>query len=318
MPDREFAEVTASTPTSPAYEVKLLGHNQQRRLLALQRIAAHIATLPNQKVLPHLTGVYQFGVLHGFGLRAWLEAMPHLNMSTEGLSVWGFDSFRGMPAEKPGYMRTVHEHDKEWHEGGLNVARLLNIHEWRRLQDAIVSNIGFEPKLTHLVRGFYNESLREGRALSHRHGMPPALLLDIDCDLYTSTKQALRFMLESRLLVPGTYVYYDDYSVQMWNVPASQHPHKEERLAHQEITTEFGLKWTSLNTMRYLGPMPGMGWIRQWPNTSGLYGKNVWSGKLQPVLRLEACTKCEQSANRWLGVNLDSAIPRQELGRVIS
>ena len=40
----------------------------------------------------------------------------------------------------------------------------------------------------------------------------PAFLIDIDCDLKTSAKQALIFTLEAGLLRPGTFVYYDDLS----------------------------------------------------------------------------------------------------------
>ena len=47
-----------------------------------------------------LTDLYEFGVLDGFGLRVWLEAMPRLNMSVDHTTVFGFDSFRGMPDEK--------------------------------------------------------------------------------------------------------------------------------------------------------------------------------------------------------------------------
>ena len=298
---RSMSESASSSASSapPAPPLRLLGHNQQRRLLSLQRIASHIASLPGGAPPAHLSGVYQFGVLHGFGLRAWLEAMPMLNLSLAGKTVWGFDSFRGMPDEEAGFMRKSHEHDRQWHAGGLNVARLLGISYWPKLHDTIVRNIGFSPEHTHLVRGFYNESLRGGRALSQQLRMPPALLLDIDCDLYTSTTQALRFMLDSQLLVPGTYVYYDDYSVEAWYVPASQHPYLEERLAHEEVTKEYELVWRPLNRYgRYRGPMAGLEWIRQMSNTSKWMGKQVSFNNLNPVFRLEACGKCNSPHRR--------------------
>ena len=129
--------------------------------------------------------------------------------------------------------------------------------------------------------------------------VPPALLLDIDCDLYTSTTQALRYMLDSQLLVPGTYVYYDDYSVEAWYVPASQHPYLEERLAHEEVTKEYELVWRPLNRYgRYRGPMTGLEWIRQMSNTSKWMGKQVSFNNLNPVFRLEACGKCNSPHRR--------------------
>ena len=296
-------EASSSSPPPPLH---LDGHNQMRRVMAMQRIAANIAGLPSRAPPERLTGVYQFGVLHGFGLRAWIEAMPLLNVSVAGVTAWGFDSFRGMPNEESGFMRASHVHDRNWAAGGLNVARLMGIPEWPQLHDAIVRNIGFAPERTKLVRGFYNESLSEGRALSQRLRMPSALLLDIDCDLYTSTKQALRFMLESELLVPGTYVYYDDYSVEHWNVPPNKHAYMEERLAHEEITKEFQLEWRTLfkyrtigdNSGRYRGPLSGVDWIRQVSNASRWMGKPMSPNALNPVLRLEACGKCGGGARR--------------------
>ena len=293
----------ASLPTtlpipSDGQNQHLDGHNQQRRILALRRIASDIAGLPGSAPPAHLTGVYEFGVLRGFGLRAWVEAMPLLNISVKDASVWAFDSFRGMPDEPSGFMRKSHERDKQWHAGGLNVARLMGISSWPQLQEAIVRNIGHAPERTHLVRGFYNESLREGRSLSQRLRMQPALLLDIDCDLYTSTKEALRFMLESELLVPGTYIYYDDYSVEHWMVPPSKHPYMEERLAHEEISKEFGLTWKPLNKYgRYRGPLTGgVEWIRQMSNTSKWMGKPLTAAGINPVFRLVSCSKCNLTA----------------------
>ena len=129
-----------------------------------------------------------------------------------------------------------------------------------------------------------------------KQGMQPAFLLDIDCDLYSSSKQALRFMLETGLLVPGSFVYYDDYSVEQWKVPASRHPHKEERLAHEEITQEFQLQWRPLFHHRYQGPVPGLEWIRQWPANNTKVMNRVLSGNnLNPVLQLLSCGRCPKT-----------------------
>ena len=122
-------------------------------------------------------------------------------------------------------------------------------------------NIGFDATRTHLIPGFYNESLRDGASLARRLRMRPALLLDIDCDLYSSSKQALQFMLEAGLLVPGTFVYYDDYSLEDWRVSPTKHPYKEERLAHHEITEEWKLTWRQLPTYIYREPVQGLDWI---------------------------------------------------------
>ena len=147
--------------------------------------------------------------------------------------------------------------------------------------------------------GADNESLREGAALSGRLNMRPAFLLDIDCDLYSSTKQALRFMLQSGLLVPGSFVYYDDYDIQRWNIKNTTHRFKEERLAHEEVTSEFQLEWAPLfNYGKYLGPTPGLDWIRQWTNKSRVMNRRLQHNSLAPVLQLRSCGACPSRLRR--------------------
>ena len=275
------------------------GANQQRRIIALRRIVAHLATLPPVEMQPKTLDIYQFGVYLGFGLRAWMDSMPLLNISTEGRQVFGFDSFRGMPDEAPGFMRTSHVKDAQWHAGGLNAAVVAGKSDWPSLQAQLVRNINFDPERTHFIRGFYNESLTEGPVLARRRRMRPAFLLDIDCDLYTSTVQAMRFMLESGLLVPGSFVYYDDYSVEAWRISNKSHPFKEERLAHEEIRSEFGLKWKPLFTHRFAGPLQGVDWITQFA-TNGTrlqarpVGELLSPRDMTPVLQLISCAKCQR------------------------
>jgi len=281
--------------------VKLDGSNQQRRILALRRIAAQLgATATNDTLREPLRDVYQFGVLTGLGLRAWLEAMPRLGLSTANVTAWGFDSFQGMPEESSQFLRGSHKKDPRWQRGGLNSQRLMHLSDWSALKEAVVRNIGFDSKRTKLIRGFFNESLAEGSALVQRLGMRPALLLDIDCDLYTSSKQALSFMLRTGLLAPGSFVYYDDYDISSWRMSPKGHPYKEERLAHEEITREFGLTWKPLFSHRFQGPLAGVSWIHQWAEsgnrlTSRPVNKTLAATDLAPVLQLVSCARCHPS-----------------------
>ena len=61
------------------------------------------------------------------------------------------------------------------------------------------------------MKGFYSESLTP--TLVQELGMKPAAYIDIDCDLYISSKQALAYMFEQKLAVPGTLIGYDDFWV---------------------------------------------------------------------------------------------------------
>lgn len=295
------------------------GRGQQRRVQSAVRIAKAIEHARRHPDVEHavescatcgsrgrakvpatmyaLADVYEFGVLDGFGLRAWLRAMPLLNVSVDHTNAFGFDSFQGMPEEKTDFLRPRHQHNANWLSGGLSTATYLHMkaNESERILEAVQRNIGFDATRTHLIRGFFNESLRNGASLAQSLGMRPALLLDIDCDLYSSSKQALQFMLEEGLLVPGTFVYYDDYSLEDWRVSPKKHPYKEERLAHYEITEEWRLTWRQLPTYVYREPVEGLGWITQWPNTSRFANHPIHNRELMPVLQLMECERCPRS-----------------------
>ena len=113
---------------------------------------------------------------------------------------WGFDSFQGMPDSPlhmipPGILRDAGQRD-DWSTGGFNAADILREHSWRPFQVRLKQNVLREdtcirsPDL-RLIRGFYNESLAEGATLARRLKMEPAWLIDIDCDLYSSTVEVL-------------------------------------------------------------------------------------------------------------------------------
>ena len=99
--------------------------------------------------------------------------------------------------------------------------------------------------------------------------MAPAFLVDIDCDLYSSTVDALRFVLEAGILVPGSYVYYDDVTLTNWLRPNQT---EGEHRAHSEIAREWGLDWELL---------PRSSSARSWNR--------------RPVLMLKACLRCPKA-----------------------
>ena len=95
---------------------------------------------------------------------------------------------------------------------------------------------------TRLVPGFYNISLTTDRARSAN----PAWFIDVNCDLYVSTKQALGWIFQNNLARHGTLILYDDWQ----NTPFGE----GESLAHMEIANEFKVdfsvaweKWNECN-----------------------------------------------------------------------
>ena len=176
---------------------------QQKRLLSLQLIADDLKAHSGRRQRHNRRDIYQFGVLTGGGMKAWIDAFPTYFGEPFSGELWGFDSFEGMPEEDAALRYDRHKNDPAWLAGGLNAAEHLNLTSWPALRAKLVQNIGHLPAQTHLIRGFFNESLRGGRGFANELGMRPAFLVDIDADLYTSTREALCFLLDAGILVPG-------------------------------------------------------------------------------------------------------------------
>ena len=64
-----------------------------------------------------------------------------------------------------------------------------------------------------IYKGFFNETMTA--TLAKAEGMRPAFFVDVDCDLFISTHQALDWLFLNGLLKVGTLVGYDDW----WTVP---------------------------------------------------------------------------------------------------
>lgn len=169
--------------------------------------------------------IYEFGVYTGRYMR-----MLSLVLARSGVDYrkfFGFDSFQGLPPEdlrsKP---QRVH-----WQVGSYNAADIYKTYSSDELQAKIKTYIN--NSRVELVRGFYNESLTVRLVKSVR----PALYVEIDCDLYISTVQALEWMLANRLIVRGTVIGYDDMKAGGAG---------GERQAHEEMVSKYGLKLRSL------------------------------------------------------------------------
>lgn len=183
--------------------------------------------------------IYQFGVYTGGGLKAIASGTKQFSIQFGNL--WGFDSFQGLPDSNLATYSKDKLRDRAWQAGGLNAAEQLHsilgdkAYDFTQLSDYIVKQVGYPADRTTLVQGFFNESLPNlSRKLKKK--MQPAMLVDIDCDIYEGTVEALRFMIDMKLLVPGSIIYYDDW----------QASGQGERKAHEELTAEFKIVWRSL------------------------------------------------------------------------
>jgi len=121
--------------------------------------------------------------------QAFLEAKRHNHTA----QFWAFDSFQGLPAA---------EQEKDEHPKWVASEMATPLKEFHRLCELR----GIDKKQYHIVPGFFNDSLPP----LHDSGEPTNICLAyIDCDLYSSTMDVLKF-LHPRLK-HGMIIAFDDY-----------------------------------------------------------------------------------------------------------
>eukprot|EP00747_Dinoflagellata_sp_TGD_P108676 gnl/TRDRNA2_/TRDRNA2_170484_c4_seq2.p1 gnl/TRDRNA2_/TRDRNA2_170484_c4~~gnl/TRDRNA2_/TRDRNA2_170484_c4_seq2.p1 ORF type:complete len:228 (-),score=23.38 gnl/TRDRNA2_/TRDRNA2_170484_c4_seq2:96-779(-) len=178
---------------------------------------------------------------------------------------WNFDAFMGLPeptakdkefiGEEKVYkegelVKTIkHECPSCW-KGSWNPQGPATSRDPKEVQRFAMRFINFINSTsedyhyqTGFVVGFYNESLTP--TLASQRGMKPALYVDIDCDLYDSSWQALDWLFASGLMVQGptgTFVYFDD-----WTGSDGQ------RQAEADIDEKYSVVWKEFD---YSGMYP--------------------------------------------------------------
>lgn len=208
---------------------------QSKRAVVAELIAA--TAHEHRPGLAHEGDVYNFGVYTGGGLRALVKGFGKVNVSFN--HIWGFDSFTGLPTSNLRlHSPTIHS-KHVWQEGDLNAAdqmyKVLGsaAYDFEKLSAHIIRHIG--TSRATLVRGFFNESL-PALSPTMTARMRPALLVDVDCDIYEGTVEGLSWLLQHHLLVVGSFVYYDDW----------QRAGEGEVKAHDELTAQYRLVWRDM------------------------------------------------------------------------
>jgi hypothetical protein len=144
--------------------------------------------------------IYAFGVWSGaslFDLTKYLKAN-----NIEYNRMYGFDSFIGLPEETPNI-----EKYNSFMPGNYSSVSLYNETDIGKIMAEMCRGINND-KL-RLIDGFFEESLNDD--LIMREGLKPASFIDVDVDLHKSTKTALWWMFDNKLIVPGTMIYFDDW-----------------------------------------------------------------------------------------------------------
>lgn len=131
----------------------------------------------------------EFGVYQGNSL-----IHAHHVLRDEGLGhirLFGFDSFQGLPETA--------EEEGVWSNGQYRA-------DLEFTRDRLEQN-GVDLDRTVLVPGFFSETLSDD--LVARHGIESASLIMIDCDLYSSAREALDFC--EPLIRDEAVVLFDDW-----------------------------------------------------------------------------------------------------------
>jgi hypothetical protein len=219
------------------YHHTFLPHSKQRtRVLAAMAAAGGEEVGIASAAAAGGRDIYTFGVYTGSSCKFWHERMPLVGMAYA--RQWGFDSFEGLPEEAEGCALEC----KAWLPGAFSAADQFGVDTWSQCQAKLYSHVLGEDKARdaserskfQMIKGFFSESLTP--TLASERGMQPALLIDMDVDLYISTSQALTWAFEQGIVVPGTFVYYDDVSI----VKADG---GGELRAHEEVSARFGVQW---------------------------------------------------------------------------
>ncbi len=169
--------------------------------------------------------VYLYGVWSGMSARFISEYLEE-NQIRYG-KMFGFDSFTGFPKENG---QQYYKRNVNFDAGKFSSTKLYDC-SVAEVVDTITKGIG--NKHLKLIPGFFSDTLDVD--LLQKEGMNPASFIEIDVDLYTSTREALKFMFENSLIAPGTVIYFDDWG-------ATEEYVGGESLAWKEALEEHSVK----------------------------------------------------------------------------
>jgi len=155
----------------------------------------------------------EFGVCHGTSMNCMNEVLRELNLNKVRLI--GFDSFEGLP-------EVVEKDDTEvWHKGQFKT----EIEETKYF----LTKKGIDWNKTFLVQGWFSDTLT--RETVTKYNIQKASLIMVDCDMYSSAKEALTFC--KPLILDTAVLIFDD-----WNSANLADRNMGEKRAFQEFLDE--------------------------------------------------------------------------------
>lgn len=187
---------------------------------------------------------YEFGVFKGFTLFSAERKSRELGM--DGLRLYGFDSFSGLP-----------ELDPKDEGGRVKIYFPGQFACSKERVEGYLRKEGVAPGKVTLIQGFFEDVLTT--ELAEQHDFGPALVVMVDCDLYSSAATVLEWVEE--YLIDGSIILFDDYLTYRAEVP-------RETLGEELAFAEFLTKHPSWNA-EALWDYPMFGRVFRLSDTSG-------------------------------------------------
>lgn len=188
---------------------------------------------------------YEFGVLEGDSMKELSSIFIQNRIELNSFN--GFDVFTGMPKEtaEPIYQESW---DPDIHPDLFNAVKRLNLETPEECATAIENNISeifsksnYKTKV-NVFAGLVENTLKKNIKKSK---FKKAFYVDFDLDIYSPTKYSFKFLMDNKLIVPGTFIGYDDWG----GTPGFKTYEDGESRAHKEITDEYGIKMTKIFEM---------------------------------------------------------------------
>jgi hypothetical protein len=176
--------------------------------------------------------IYEFGTYLGQSLCGVLTYMEDNDVELHRYI--GFDSFEGLPDE----IMDINN-NPFWVKGRYSINNYLkkdlDIYDYKNfLHESNRLPIRYFDKF-EVIKGFYSDTLNKETINNHK--LRPALFINIDCDLYTSTIEVLDFIFRNKLFVPNkTIIRYDDWANNNMEYLTGQSK------AHSEMTKKYGVE----------------------------------------------------------------------------
>jgi O-methyltransferase len=134
----------------------------------------------------------EFGVFAGTSMGCMAEVLKELRL--DQVRLFGFDSFEGMPAI------AATEDEGTWEPGQFKFDM--------EVTKAILRKRGVDMSRVKLTKGWFNETLTPVRRQDY--GIRKASVVMVDCDLYSSTVDVLRWV--EPLILDEAVLIFDDWN----------------------------------------------------------------------------------------------------------